>query len=398
MDYVENLLNNLSTQFGNHLPRVLGALLVLLLGLFIAKIARRLVKAALGKTTVDDKIAAKLNTGLRMDDFIAKLVYYVVLIYVLLVVLSMLGVEGVLEPLQDMLNKFVGFVPNVIAAGIIGFAGYIISSLGSEATGFLSQKLEGFGERIGLQSSSISLNKIVKQVVFILLFIPILIIALDTLNMDAISKPATEMLSQMLNALPQVIAAVILLTVFYIVGKYIVSILAELLSNMGVDNLASNLGVSNMIGGASVSKLIGNVLLFFIMFTGVIAAADKLNLTEVQGILNNVMSIAGRVFFGLVILMAGMLISNFASSTLSKSKDSGYLVPLARFAIIGIFLAFALHTMGIAESIVNLAFGLTLGAVAVAFALSFGLGGRKAAGKQMERFFEGMNARKENQN
>lgn len=398
MDYVENLLNNLSTQFGNHLPRVLGALLVLLLGLFIAKIARRLVKAALGKTTVDDKIAAKLNTGLRMDDFIAKLVYYVVLIYVLLVVLSMLGVEGVLEPLQDMLNKFVGFVPNVIAAGIIGFAGYIISSLGSEATGFLSQKLEGFGEKIGLQSSSISLNKIVKQVVFILLFIPILIIALDTLNMDAISKPATEMLSQMLNALPQVIAAVILLTVFYIVGKYIVSILAELLNNMGVDNLASNLGVSNMIGGTSVSKLIGNVLLFFIMFTGVIAAADKLNLTEVQGILNNVMSIAGRVFFGLVILMAGMLISNFASSTLSKSKDSGYLVPLARFAIIGIFLAFALHTMGIAESIVNLAFGLTLGAVAVAFALSFGLGGRKAAGKQMERFFDGMNARKENQN
>jgi len=42
--------------------------------------------------------------------------------------------------------------------------------------------------------------------------------------------------------------------------------------------------------------------------------------------------------------------------------------------------------MGIADDIVQLAFGLTLGAVAVAFALSFGLGGREAAGKQMEQF------------
>jgi hypothetical protein len=47
--------------------------------------------------------------------------------------------------------------------------------------------------------------------------------------------------------------------------------------------------------------------------------------------------------------------------------------------------------MGIAESIVNLAFGLTLGSIAVAFALSFGLGGREAAGKQMSKFFKKMN-------
>jgi len=42
--------------------------------------------------------------------------------------------------------------------------------------------------------------------------------------------------------------------------------------------------------------------------------------------------------------------------------------------------------MGIADDIVNLAFALTLGAVAVALALAFGLGGREAAGKQMEHW------------
>ena len=47
-----------------------------------------------------------------------------------------------------------------------------------------------------------------------------------------------------------------------------------------------------------------------------------------------------------------------------------------------------LRAMGIANEIVHLAFGLTLGSVAVAVALSFGLGGREAAGKLMERWLE----------
>ena len=45
-----------------------------------------------------------------------------------------------------------------------------------------------------------------------------------------------------------------------------------------------------------------------------------------------------------------------------------------------------LRAMGLANDIVNMAFGMTLGAAAIAFALSFGIGGREAAGKQMEHW------------
>jgi len=202
------------------------------------------------------------------------------------------------------------------------------------------------------------------------------------------------MLGSLLQAVPKIIAAVLLLGVFFIVGKYVVSIVTELLKNLGLDTLSNNMGLNNVIGNASLSGILGNIALFFIMFTGIIAAADKLELGQVEGILNNVFHISGRVFFGIVILLAGVFISNIAVNALSNSKENGYLVPIARFAVIGIFLAFALHTMGIAESIVNLAFGLTLGAIAVAFALSFGLGGREAAGKQMGKFFDNVNKKK----
>ena len=130
--------------------------------------------------------------------------------------------------------------------------------------------------------------------------------------------------------------------------------------------------------------------MFFIMFAGIIAAAGKLELTQLQLIMNDIMNIAGKVFFGMVILLGGIFISNIAVSAIQKSNQGSYLASIARFAILGVFLSFALHTMGIAESIVNLAFGLTLGAIAVAFALSFGLGGREAAGKQMQSFFDNL--------
>jgi hypothetical protein len=61
-----------------------------------------------------------------------------------------------------------------------------------------------------------------------------------------------------------------------------------------------------------------------------------------------------------------------------------FLAGMARYTILALVLAMGLRAMGIADDIVDLAFGLTLGAVAVAVALSFGLGGREAAGKQMD--------------
>ncbi|MFN0201045.1 MAG: hypothetical protein ACKVTZ_05965, partial [Bacteroidia bacterium] len=59
-----------------------------------------------------------------------------------------------------------------------------------------------------------------------------------------------------------------------------------------------------------------------------------------------------------------------------------------RVGVLSIFIPIALSTMGMATNIVNLAFGLILGAVAVAFALAFGLGGREVAGKELENFFQ----------
>ena len=388
MDFVTNLFNSLTSTLGNSLPGILGAILIIILGFFIAGIIRRIVVKLLNKTQIDEKIGAKLSTSIRIDKFVGKLAYYLIVLYALIFALNIMGVSGVTDSLESMLAGFVGYIPKIVGAGIIGFVGYMIATIISEATSFISEGLESFGKRMNIGSENINLTKIVKQLVFIIIFIPILILALETLEMQAISEPASQMLGSLMSAIPKIIAAAILLAVFYVIGKYVVGIVTDLLRNLGLDRLAENLGLQSVLGNNSLSTLIGNIALFFIMFTGVIAACDKLELEQVEGILTNVFSITGRVFFGLIILMAGLFISNIADKTLSESNSNGFLAPIVRFAIIGIFLAFGLHTMGIAESIVNLAFGLTLGSVAVAFALSFGLGGREAAGEEMKSFFK----------
>lgn len=388
MEYLQNLQNSLSTQFGNVLPGVLGAVLVLIIGFIVAKVVKSIVRKVMNKTSIDEKIGEKMKTSFRVDEFVAKLFYYLVLIYTLMISLNLLGVDGVLAPLEKMMQDFMGFLPNIVAAGVIGFAGYMIASIASEASGFLTAGIEKFGQKNGIDMGNISIAKIIKQLVFIFIFIPILIVALDTLKMEAISEPATQMLQEFMLAVPRIIAAALLIGVFYIAGKYLIAMAVGLLKSFGLDNMSSSFGLDKVIGSSSLSQIIGNIAMFFIMFTAVIAAVDKLELLQIGDILNDILEIAGSVFFGMIILGGGVFISNIAAKAMSANKDNQWLGSVVKFAIMGLFLAFALHTMGIAENIVELAFGLTLGAIAVAFALAFGLGGRDSAGKHLDHLLK----------
>ncbi len=390
MNFLNDAFASISGRAGNILPGLIGALLLLIVGFFIAGIIKRVVRGVMAKTTIDEQLAEKMNMNISIGDLVAKLVYYIIVMYTLIMSLDMMGVSGVLEPLQNMLNQFLGFIPNLIAAGIIGFVGYVIANIASEATGFLSSSLEGFAAKSGMESG-IDLGGILKKIVFIFVFLPILIVALDTLGMEAISAPATEMLGTFMNAIPNILAAAVTIGVFFIAGKFITGMLTDIMQNVGVDDFSQKLGIGSMVGNSSLSKMIGSAIFFFIVLTGVIAGLDRLGLGESVGtILNDILTIGGRVFFGMIILAAGSFIANMAGDTLAKG-DSAWMASIAKMAVMAVFLAFGLSTMGIAENIVNMTFGLTLGAAAVAFALSFGLGGREAAGKQMERFFDNMN-------
>jgi uncharacterized membrane protein YdcZ (DUF606 family) len=121
-----------------------------------------------------------------------------------------------------------------------------------------------------------------------------------------------------------------------------------------------------------------------------VAATNVLGIPALTALVSGLTVIAGQVLSGVVVFAIGVYFANLAFKLISSS--GGYnarnLGQAARIAIIVFVSAMALQQMGIAPNIVNLAFGLLLGAIAVAIALAFGLGGREVAGEQLREWLQ----------
>ena len=144
-------------------------------------------------------------------------------------------------------------------------------------------------------------------------------------------------------------------------------------------------------GDKKISDLVGYAIIFFAMLFASIAAADLLGFEAISAIITMFIAFGANIILGAIILFIGFWLANIIAGVVERSeKGSQFLANIVRVLIMGLVLAMGLKAMGIADSIVNLAFGLTLGAVAVAFALSFGLGGRDAAARLLSKMQDKM--------
>lgn len=387
MKYLNNLLDNFNN--GGYLINALIAIAILIIGFFIAKLLKGIAKRLLRKSGIDKTLK---SDKIKLSDFIAKLVYFLIMIFVFMVVLGRLGLESALDPLKNMLDGFLGFIPNIVGAGLVGYVGYMLASIVSEFVGMSGDTIRSFVPKLKLPEN-IDIVKILKKLVFIFIFIPLLIVALNILNMEAISEPATNMLNTFMAAIPKVFVAALILILFVIGGRFISGLVKDLLNSMNLNNVFQKMQLTTITGSTNVVNLIGNIVYFFILIFGISTAVEKLEFAQLTSILETVTQYAGQILFGLVILAIGNWIAGIAYNSMAK-KENGFLASIVRMAIIAIFLAIGLSTMGIADNIINLAFGLTLGTIALTIVLSFGLGGREAAGKQMEKILEKFNKNK----
>jgi len=384
METIRQFLNPLLETLGKYFPSFLGALLVFLVGIGLARLLRKGTAGLLRKFKIDQKLAEKTENALTIEAFLTNIIYYIALLWVLLLTLDVLGVKDVLNPVTNMFDQFVMILPNIVAATLIGLAGYVVAKIVSSAVIVVAKCFDSLSPKLGI-SEEFKLSKLLGQIVFILIFIPILVSAFDALKIKAISVPSTEMLNILLSAIPSILAAALILAIAYIVGRFITNIIAELLENLGADQLSAKLAIQDIIGEkTSLSKLCGNIIFFFIMLGAAISAVEKLSMPQLSAILGNFIFFASNIVLGLVIFALGNFIANLAYKALSRTTEHNFMASMARIAIIMLVLAIGLRAMNIADDIVNLAFGLTLGAIAIAIALSFGLGGREAAGKQMD--------------
>lgn len=377
-----------TTELFAYAPRLLGGLALALLAWLLASVVRMVSQKLLDRTTLDEKLSEHADMAPIGESLAGALFWLVILLFVP-AILGALGLRGLLDPLTQMLTKALDMLPNAVAALVIGGVGWILATVLRNLTTNLSRTagIDKIGQRAGI-GETVRLSGVAGMLVFVVVFVPSLIAALDALKIEAISRPATDMLGMILEAVPHLIAAALILVVTWLVATFASRLLASLLATLGFDTLPERIGLGHAFSQVSASTFVGRVALFFAMLFATVEAANQLGFEQVGGIVETFIRFGGDILLGSAILIIGFWLANVAFTAIDRAAgpNSKGLARIARFAILALVVAMGLRAMGIADDIVNLAFGLTLGAIAVAVALSFGLGGREAAGKLMEHW------------
>jgi len=390
-------------------PRVLVALLIIIATWIVARAVKWALQKAIDKSpalkkhvtgTPEETVGHQLGT-------IAKLIIWLVGI---MAALQYLGVAQILAPINALTLQIFDFLPRLLGAGLIFFIGLVVARIARRLveTVLIATNVDGLMARIGIGDTAgtvptpadavppgaapgatrASLARAAGVLVYALIIIPVAIAALQVLGIDAISGPAIVMLNEILSAIPRVVAAALWIGIAFIAARFLKTIIEAILPPTGFDQAILSTGV--VPATARPSRIVANIAMIAIILGASIEAAKQLGGDDVAAFLKQVTITGSQVIFGSLIIVAGVFIARIISNlTTTSTGEGGYIDKLIHYGIVALFSFMGLSFMGLAPEIVTLAFGLILGAVAIATALAFGLGGRDAAARILERWADG---------
>jgi hypothetical protein len=243
----------------------------------------------------------------------------------------------------------------------------------------------GLDDNAPTASTGPGLARAVGILAFAIVIIPAAISAFEVLGIEAISGPAIGMLNQILAAIPHILTAARWIGIAFILGRFVKTIIEAVLPPTGFDEALRTTGVVPV--STAPSRVVGTLAMIAIILAASIEAAKQLGGGTIALFLAQVTELGGKVIFGTFIIVAGIFLARIVANLVgSGTGEGGYAQTIVRYAIIALFTAIGLTFMGLADQIVMLAFGLILGSAAIACALAFGLGGRDAAARILERW------------
>jgi hypothetical protein len=387
-------------------PKIVIALLILVATWIVARAVKWVIQKAIDRTpalkkhvtgSADETVGHQLGT-------IAKLIIWLVGI---MAALTFLGVGQILAPINELVTDIFAFLPRLIGAGLIFFVGLVVARIVKRLveTVLIATNVDGLMARIGIGetvgtrrtdpaevppgaapgATRASLARAAGVLVYALIIIPVAIAALQVLGIEAISGPAIAMLNEILAAIPRVLAAALWIGIAFIAGRFLKTIIEAILPPTGFDQAILSTGV--LPANTRPSRIVANIALIAIILAASIEAAKQLGGGTIAIFLAQVTELGGKVIFGTLIIVVGIFLARIIANLVgSGTGEGGYAQALVRYAIIALFTAIGLTFMGLADQIVMLAFGLILGSAAIACALAFGLGGRDAAARVLERW------------
>jgi Conserved TM helix len=398
-------LQGLLSQVFGFFPKIFSAIVLGGVAWLVATAVKMLILRVSQSTGLDRKL--QIDTSNRdavlPSATMANLSFWLILLFFLSPILETLGLTSSLAPVQNLSNDIISAVPKIFKAAIIGLVSWFVAKIVRDIVTNVAAAAgsERLAANLGLNRTAPNqtLAGIAGTVVYVMILVPGIISALQALDIAAISGPAVLMLNQVMSMLPRIFTAGAVIAISYFIGRFLSDLVSSTLSTMGFNNIIRTLGLSSLVNeatsaqtqiqGKTPSEIAGIVTLVGTMLVAVVSAMDIINIPALTNITESVLIIAGQILTGLVVVAIGLFLANLAYRLINAAgnRQAHILAQAARIVIIVLVSAMGLQRMGIAPDIVNLAFGLSLGAIAIASAIAFGLGGRDVAGEQLREWF-----------
>ncbi|MBC7970017.1 MAG: mechanosensitive ion channel, partial [Verrucomicrobia bacterium] len=358
---VSQPLTNFLNQIFAYLPKLGSAAILVAIAWLLATLAKTVMIRIAQSFSLDERLsetappaepgaapatAATTETPFLLSETLGTALYWLIFLFFLPLILGVLDLQGPLQPVQNLLNDVLAALPKLLKAVLIGVVGWVIARVvrGIVTNLLTAAGADRMGARFGLSRSTggQSLSWLVGTVVYVLILIPTATAALDALQIPSISGPATAMLNQILNALPQLFTAVLILVAAYVLGKFAADLVTNILTSVGFNNIFSWLGIQStpymsappaftnvqppleeqttlqesrlatVPSARTPSEIVGVVVLVGIILFAAVAAIDVLNFAGLKAIVLGLLTIFGRVLSGLVVFAIGLYLANLA--------------------------------------------------------------------------------------
>jgi len=379
------------------------ALVTIVIGYFISKIAAAIVAGGINRTGIGKK--AK-TTGGNIGKSLSKAVFWVLwLVFILLGLGQFPMVSESLAPIKGMMSNIFDYLPQLIVGAVVLAVGVMLSKVVKEA---LSSTLEAaqidrFATKFGMGASadgvaSTSLARSLGGLAAAIVTIIFAVTAIGIWDIPGVSEPVSNVLNTILGYIPRIIGAAIILAVFVFIGRFVSNLAKSTLPALGVDNSLKTVAALDGDNPSFVpSNIIATIAFVGIVLMGLIAAMSTLDIPQLTNIFEIILGVGGRVVFGAIIIGVGLFIANFVSKIVTQT--SGDLAgKIVKYATIVIVTFMGLESMQLGEGIVDTAFSYSLMAAAVAGgvggAIAFGLGGREWAAKKLQEWMPAKTTRK----
>nr|WP_245354222.1 mechanosensitive ion channel [Brachybacterium sacelli] len=411
--------------------KVLAAVVILIITAILAMVVKK------GVAGLTQKVPALRRPGVdgaALGNSIGTIASMIVWLLGLIIILGIFQLSQVLSPVITMLEQALGFIPNIIGAVFVFIIGLTIAKivralivtalnavdfgklLGTAQSGFdkatggvtsagrpaaaaqgAVQSTQSHAAPQGQQHAGpqgqpghpgqqapqgrqeSKVPEILGSVVFALIMIVVSIAALQILGIASISDPASAMLTAVFTAIPNIIAAVVLVAIGVLIARFVSGLFRPILESSGIDAWLTKQDI--LPEGSSATPTVLRVVEIAVVLFFAVMGAQALGFPQITAILTEILALGGNVLFGGAIIAAGFFIAMIVGKVLSGTAGT-----VVKWAVIILFTAMGLQSMGVADSIIQMAFGaLVIGAAAAAM-LAFGLGGRDAAARQLAKF------------